>query len=160
MDVKLREATDDELDFIFEMFREKPEKLKYIKDVHYIKSMRRIQKMKNHSLHPLSDKVLPTFYVPRSGNLRKNCTLFAITGDDDHVVWFTSLEDEMKELRDCLSQTKLIKWSEVVLFLTIHREHAQLIYEFCQLNNVTLSSDEEAAYYWLAKDKAMLFDVE
>lgn len=160
MDVKLREAAEDELDYIFEKFREKPEKPYYIKDIHFIMSMRRIRKMKKYNFSELSVRVLPTFYVPRSGDLRKNCTLFAISGDDDHAVWFTTMEEDAKELRDCLFHTKLIKWNEVVLFSTIHREHAHLIHEFCQLNNVPLQSDEEAAYYWLAKDKAILFDDE
>lgn len=158
MDVKLREASENELDYIFEKFREKPENLSYIKDVHYIMSMRRIKRIKN-KFSDLSAKVLPTFYVPRSGDLQKNSTLFAITGDDDHLVWFTSLEDDYKELRDCLYQTKLIKWNDVVLFPT-HRKHSHLIHDFCQLNNVTLQSDEEAAYYWLSKDKALSFEVE
>lgn len=159
MDVKLREATENELDYIYEKLREQPDKLHFIKDVHYIMSMRRIRKIKTR-LDDLSDKVSPKFYVPRSGDLHRNCTLFAISGDGDHIVWFNSLEQDAKELRDCLFNTKLIKWNDVVLFLTVHREHAHLIHEFCQLNNVPLRSDEEASYFWLAKDKALSFEVE
>lgn len=155
MDV-LRQATDGELDFIVEKL--KANLPHSIKDVHYIFGMRRIQRIKGNYVD-LSTKVLPIFYVPRSGDL-ENCTLFAITGEDDHVVWFISMRDDLKELRECLFQTKLIKWNDVVLFMTLHREHVQTVFEFCQLNKVPLQSDDEASYYWLPKEKALLIEVE
>lgn len=152
----LRKATDSELDFIVEKLKSNlPHS---IKDIHYIFSIRRIQKIRNNFIN-LSDKVLPTFFVPSCGNL-ENCTLFAITNDADHVVWFNTLDDNLKELQECLLKTKLIKWNKVVLFLTLHREHVKSIFDFCQLNGVTLQSNEEASYYCLSKEKALSFQVE
>lgn len=161
MDSKLRKATNEEVENVLKNLKKISKK--YIKDVYFIMSMQRIFRQKtSFSNFSLSDAVLPTFFVPRSNNnLNETCKLlFAITGDNDPTVWFTSLESDMDELRKCLIHTKLIKWNEVVLFRTIHREHAKLIHEIGQLKNVGIQFDTEASYYTLSKDIAVQFDIE
>lgn len=153
----LREASEDDLDFIVEKLKLD---LPYtLKDLHYISSMRRIRKMKN-KFPNLSVKILPKFYVPTTSVHCENCTLFAITGHENHVVWFITLEKDLKELRECLFKTKLIKWNELVLFHTIHREQILPIFEYIELNNIKLHENEEASMYNLSKENAMMIDVE
>jgi hypothetical protein len=155
MDV-LREITDCELDYIVSRLKDN---LPYaIKDLHFILSMRKSKKL-SRNFKDISDKVLPTFYVPRDG-AKENCTIFAITGDRDHTVWFFTFQESLEELRNCLKNTKLIQWTKKVLFVTIHREHVEAIFECVQENNYKLQANEEVSYYSLPKKEARRFNIE
>jgi hypothetical protein len=149
MDV-LREMTESELDYVVSRLKDS---LPYaIKDLHFILSMRKSKKL-SRNFADISDKVLPTFYVPRDG-IKENCTIFAITGDLDHTVWFFTFQESLEELRNCLKNTKLIKWTKKVLFVTIHREHVEAIFECVHENNYKLQENSEVSYYFLAKESA------
>jgi Domain of unknown function (DUF5645) len=155
MDI-LREISDDELNYI--VSRLKADLPYAIKDLYFILAAKRTKELsKNFS--NISVKLLPTFYVPQSG-LKENCTLFAITGDSDHTVWFFTYEESLKELRECLEKTKLIKWNEKVLFVTIHREHVGPIFECVEKNNYKVQENANCFYYWLQKEEAKNYKIE
>jgi hypothetical protein len=152
----LRKISLDELNYIVSRLKDS---LPYaIKDLHFILSMRKSKKL-SRNFADISDKVLPTFYVPRDG-VKENCTIFAITGDRDHTVWFFTFQESLEELRNCLKNTKLIKWTKKVLFVTIHREHVEAIFECVQENNYKLQDNTEVSYYSLPKKDAKRFNTE
>lgn len=155
MDI-LREMDEQELDFVIKKFEEH---LPYtIKDLHFILGSRRSLEL-SRNFNNISARILPTFYTHREG-LKENCTIFGVTGDDDHTVWFFTFEESLKELTECLEQTKLIKWNEKVLFVTIHKEHTKAILDCVTKNNYHLQWDEHASYYWLPKEKALQIQIE
>lgn len=150
----LREISDAEIAYIVS---ELEQRMPYaIKDLYYILAAKRSKEMARNFIN-ISDKILPTFYVPRNG-LKENCTIFGIT-TSDHTVWFFTLEASLQELRDCLEKTMLIRWNDGVLFVTIHSEHIQPIMECVEKNGYKLKSDEPASYYWLQKDEALKYQI-
>lgn len=154
MDI-LREINDEELDFIVDRLKAN---LPYtIRDLYFISAARR-QKELAKSFQNISVKLLPTFYTHRKG-LKENCTIFGITGEADHTVFVFTFDESLNELRECLEATKLIRWTERVLFATIHKEHTLPVLDQVKRLNVNQAFDEDAAYYWLSKEEAMQFDI-
>lgn len=155
MDI-LRELNEIELNFIMEKLEEK---LPYtIKDFYYIKSALKCQKESlNHK--NLSDKILPKLYTHRNGK-RENCTIFGITGANDHTVWYFTFDDSLAEIRECLSATKLIRWGTKFLFETIHVEQIQPILEYASKHGHTVHVNEFASYYTLSREDALSFNDE
>lgn len=154
MDI-LRKITEEELNYISGKIEE--HMLYNIKDLYYILGAKIFQE-KRRDFSGISSKLLPTFYTHREG-LRENCTIFGITSEQDHLVWFFSFEESCQELKDCLEQSKLIKWEQRLLFLTIHRKYTELVLNCISKNNYKLQSNEPASYYWLPKQEATKFQI-
>jgi hypothetical protein len=151
----LREITEEELNYVI---RRLEENLPYaIKDLYYILAAKRSKSLEKKFTN-ISDKILPVFYVPRNGR-KENCTIFGINTGRDHTVWFFTFEESIQELTDCLEKTKLIRWSEKVLFVTIHREHTNPIFDQIKIKNSNLCSNDEVSYYTLAKEEALKFQL-
>lgn len=157
MDI-LREISVVELDYIIERLRDK---LPYaIKDLYYILGAKRSKELsKSYKDSEISVKLLPTFYTHRNGNT-ENCTIFGITGEQDHTVWFFTFQDSLDELRECLEQTKFIRWTEGILFVTIHEEHTGPIFDCIEKFDYKLGVDDKVCYYWLSQEDALKFDIE
>jgi Domain of unknown function (DUF5645) len=154
MDI-LKEITENELDYVVDRLREK---LPYtIRDLYFILAARRNKELAK-KISNISVKLLPVFYNHRNG-LKENCTIFGITGEEDHTVFVFTFDETLKELRECLDQTKLIRWTQRVLFPTIHYEHTEPVLDQLKKLEVELSWNEHAAYYWLSKDEALQFDI-
>lgn len=154
MDI-LREITEEELSFFTAKIEE--HMLYTIKDVYFIMGAKIFHKKKRH-FADISERLLPTFYTHREG-LKENCTIFGITSEQDHLVWFYSLEQSCKELKECLEQSKLIKWEPRLLFLTLHKEYSEIVLNCISKNNYKLQSNEPASYYWLPKQEAAQFQI-
>jgi hypothetical protein len=153
MDI-LRELSDEELDFVIEKLKRH---LPYaIKDLLYILSA---QKCKSSGIEDLSDKVLPTFYTHRNGD-KENCTIFGITGARNHTVWYFSFDDTLKEIRECIEQTKRIKWGEQFLFVTIHVEQIKPLLDYAHRNGYEIEDNEANSYYYLPIEEALKVTIE
>lgn len=152
----LVESNDEELDYVIERLREK---LPYtIKDLYYILAAKRSKEASKVMLD-LSEKLLPTFYFHRSG-LKENCTIFGITGESDHTVWYFTFEDSLSELRECLESTKLISWGSNALFVTIHKEHTGPLLDCIERKNCNLRSIDVCGYFWHPKEEALKLQIE
>lgn len=154
MDI-LRELSDEELNFIIKKLEEK---LPYtLKDLYYIKSA---LKCRDELLNRknLSDKVLPKLYTHRHGK-REHCTIFGITGESDHTVWYFTFDDSLREIRECLD-TKFIMWGKKILFETIHVEQIDPILDYAKKHKLKVDVNEYAAFYMLSKREALSFNVE
>jgi len=152
----LREINEQELDYFVKRLEER---LPYaIKDLYHVLGAKR-SKLLAKRLSVKSEKLNPTFYTHRNG-IKENCTFFAITGERDHNVWLFTFQESLDELRECLEKTKLIRWHDRVLFVTVHRRHAKLILECINVDNQREVLDEEASYYWLEKEEALRFHIE
>ena len=154
MDI-LREVSDEELFYIIQKLEEK---LPYtLKDLYYIKSALKCREEScNHK--NLSDKVLPKFYTHRHGK-REHCTIFGITRDRDHSVWYFSFDDGLREIRECLD-TKFIMWGTKFIFETIHVEQIDSVLDYAKKHELSVDVNEYAAYYSLSKQEALSFNVE
>lgn len=152
----LREVSEIELDYVIKRLEEN---LPYtIKDLYYILAARRSKKL-SKNLSETSEKVLPRFYVHRHG-IKENCTIFGITGEKDHNVTLFTFQESLDELSECLKKTTLIRWKDGVLFQTTHRHHAEPILEFVNKASFNEFNNEEAAYFSLAKEEALKFEIE
>lgn len=154
MDI-LREISDEELHYIIQKLEER---LPYtLKDLYYIKSVLKCREEScNHK--NLSDKVLPKLYTHRNGK-RENCTIFGITGERDHSVWYFSFDDSLREIRECLD-TQFIMWGTKFIFETIHVEQIDPILDYAKKHELKVDVNEYAAYYSLSIREALSFDVE
>lgn len=147
----LREISDEELSYVIGRLREK---LPYaIKDLHYILSAKKSREA-SKEMPDLSAKLLPTFFCPRDG-LKENCTIFGITGETDHTVWYFTFEESLDELRECLERTKLIRWGENALFVTIHSEQTGPLLDCIERKNCFLRAVDNVAYFWQPKEEAL-----
>lgn len=155
MDV-LREITADELDFIKSKLRE--DFPKFIKDLYFIQSAERCREA-SKNLRDTSDRVLAAFYVPRNGK-KENCTIFGITPARDRTVWFFTLEESLDEAKECLNTSQLIRWSDGILFVTIHAKFTPLVEDCVKNNGYHLKVIHKAAYYWMTKEEAAGMSVE
>lgn len=152
MDV-LRELSDDELTYIVERLEENLPHT--IKDVYFIKSALKFREEARHRKN-LSDKVLPQFYTHRAGK-REHCTIFGITGEQNHTVWYFSFDDSLKEIRECLD-SKLINWGTKFLFETIHVEQISSALDYANEKGFKIIENEYAAYYTLSREDALSFE--
>lgn len=154
MDI-LREISDEELHYITQKLEER---LPYtLKDLYYIKSVLKCREEScNHK--NLSDKVLPKLYTHRNGK-RENCTIFGITRERDHSVWYFSFDDSLREIRECLD-TQFIMWGTKFIFETIHVEQIDPILDYAKKHELNVDVNEYAAYYSLSIREALSFDVE
>ena len=151
----LREITEDELNYIISRLEND---LPYaIKDLYFILSSKR-SKEAAVNFTGISEKVLPTFYVPRNG-IKDNCTIFAITSEPDHTVWFFTYQESLQEVKICLENTNLIMWTKTVLFVTIHREQVEAIFEHLRKNKYTMNHDEACSYFYLPKEDAKKIEI-
>lgn len=155
MDV-LREITAAELDFIKSKLTE--DYPKFIKDLNYISSAERCREAsKNFS--DTSDRILAKFYVPRNGK-KENCTVFGVTGPRDHTIWFFTLEESMEEAKHCLNNSQLIRWSDGLLFITLHAKFTTLVEDCVKQNGYHLKEINKAGYHWMDKEAALNISVE
>lgn len=153
MDI-LRELEGEELDFIIEKLNSH---LPYtIKDLLYIQSA---QKFKSIDNGEFSDKVLPKFFTHRHGE-REHCTIFGITGERDHTVWYFTFDDTLGEIRECLENTNRIKWGSEFLFVTIHTKQTVPILEYVERNHFEIKENKENSYIYLPIDQALDLNVE
>lgn len=157
MDI-LREVTAEELNLFISRFKENlPRSLK---NLYYIYSAQLVKDVSIKTNKKLSDKVLPTFYVPRNG-LKENCTIFGITGTSDHTVWYYTLDESLSEIRECLSKTKLIRWNIGVLFVTLYASQIQPVIEFAKFNRLKLSGEDvRFSYVYLPIEDALSSEIE
>lgn len=154
MDV-LREISETELNFITSKLSLK---LPYtIKDLHYIQSAERCRKL-SETIENLYCRLLPKFFVPRT-RVEENCTIFGITDHADQNVWLFTFQESLDELRECLQKTKLINWNKRVLFVTIHREHVNSIFELVSDENKFLVVDYPASYFHFPIEDALKLNI-
>jgi Domain of unknown function (DUF5645) len=155
MDV-LREITEEEFNFfIQELEKELP---KTLKNLYYIDSAKKCKEYQEKNCTSLSPKIMPTFYVHRDG-LKETCTVFGITSEPDHTVWFYSKDDSLREIRECL-KSKYIKWNKTCLFVTICVEQIQPILDHAADHAIDISFNEYASFYTLSPSDASKFEVE
>lgn len=154
MDI-LCELSDEELEYMMSKFEEN---LPFgLKNLYFIQSAQKCKRelIKNNGL-VLSEKVLPTFYTHRYG-LKENCTIFGITGEENHTVWYFTFDKSLNEIRECLEKTKLIKWGTDFLFVTLHVEQIQPVFDYVSSNGVKIVENEENSYYFLPIKDAINF---
>ena len=145
----LREIKDNELNYIISRLEKD---LPYaIKDLQFILSSKRSKKLSN-VFTDITGKILPTFYVPRDG-IKDNCTIFAITSDHE-TIWYFTYQESLNEVRNCLENTNLIKWTKTVMFVTIHQKHSEIIFEYVRKKNYKIQHIETCFYYYLPKKLA------
>lgn len=151
----LREINEEEMNFIETKLQKH---LPYtIKDLHFIFSAKQTKKLaENYS--NISAKILPKFYVPENG-IKENCTVFAVTEQYDHTVWFFTLQESLDEVKECLKMTKLINWNKV-LFVAVHREHVKSIIECVERNDYKMLGSFPSFYYSLTLKEAKQFVIE
>lgn len=155
MDI-LRELSENELTYI--KMRLKENFPKSIKNLYYIYSGEKF-KAESKNYLKLSDKVLPKFYTCGSG-LKENCTIFGITGEENHTVWYFSFEDSLNEINKCLEETNLIKWkTNKLYFITLDADQIQPILDYAARNGKKVEN-EENSYYYLPIERAVDFDIQ
>ena len=153
MDV-LREISETEFIYITSKLSLK---LPYtIKDLHYIQSAKRCKKL-SETIQYLYCRLLPKFFVPRT-RIEENCTVFGITDDADQNVWFFTFQTSLDELRECLQKTKLINWNKRVLFVTIHREHVNPIFELVSDKKFSVV-DYPASHFYFPIEEALKLNI-
>lgn len=156
MDI-LRELTTEELDYIIGRLNKN---LPYaLKNLNYIFSAQIFKNVSIKMNKKFTDKVVPTFYVPRNG-LKENCTIFGITGTGDHTVWYFTFEESLREIRECINTTKLINWNSELLFVTLHVEQIKPVLDFVNTNGIEITSNDYCSYYYLPMEDALNFDLE
>ncbi|XP_070493588.1 uncharacterized protein [Chironomus tepperi] len=149
MDI-LRKLNKEELEYI--KFRFEEHLPKSIKNLYYIYSAEKC-KAESGKYSKLSDKILPTFYIYRNG-LKENCTVFGITGEENHTIWYFSFDESMSEIKKCLEQTNLIKWNSKLCFVTLHAEQIQPILHLAARKGKIIDN-EENSYYYLPIERAL-----
>ncbi|CRK89759.1 CLUMA_CG003534, isoform A [Clunio marinus] len=154
MDI-LRELNDEELQYIMENLESKlPDTLM---ELNYILTVKRNKDLVKNIEH-VSESFLPTFYTHRKGK-KENCTFFAITGANDHRVWIFSYEESLREVKECLEQTSLIRWKDKIFFDVVNKKIASRIIEHINQNKFNLKLSVEGSFYYLEKEKVNQFDL-
>ncbi|CAO1383639.1 unnamed protein product [Diamesa serratosioi] len=148
----LRELNDEELNYVLEKLKKK---LPYaIRDYYFIQCALKFRESARN-YNDVSVKCLPKFYTHYNGN-KENCTIFAITGKEDHTVSAFTFEKCLKELKECFDRTELINWDQGVLIVLMHAEQTGVPLETIMHNGANLKDDERASYYWMTKEEALL----
>ncbi|CAO1405511.1 unnamed protein product [Diamesa hyperborea] len=146
----LRELSDEELNDVLKQLKEK---LPYaIRDYYFIQCA---LKFKENAINfsDVSVKCLPKFYTHKNGN-KDNCTVFAVTGNEDHTVSAFTFEKSLNELKECFDHTKFIKWEQGVLVVLMHAEQIDVPLQTIMDNGANFAKVEKASYYWMTKEEA------
>lgn len=111
--------------------------------------------MSDDDVSEISDRCKMKFYQPKQGR-KENKTLIGITGKNESTIFIASLE--LRELRECLIETKLIKWETLPLFAAVHRRFHKMMYEIVEIKNVRVKIDNFCSTIWMDKEKAANFE--
>lgn len=78
------------------------------------------------------------------------------------MVFVFTLEADCAELRQCVNQTKRIKWNFSPLFTLVHSDHMAIVNEIIAKNNYEVNQHltEKFVGVWLPKEAAETFDYE
>lgn len=132
----------------------------------------------------ISDKCKYKFHVHRRG-LIDNCTFVAITETAKHtdvstfsksinsdvieinliiqeyMVFLFTLEADCTELRECIQQTKRIKWNFSPMISSVHMDQIGIVMEFIEKNKFELEQKLSVDVgVWLPKETVAKFDIE
>lgn len=95
-------------------------------------------------------------YKPKDGNL-ENGTFFSISGEDDCMITFCTLEENSEELNECFKKTKRINWKVPLTFEPIMPNHSKLISD--RFKEGVPAKVYPCYYYWLPRKLACELDV-
>lgn len=119
---------------------------------------KKLAKLSDDEVAEISDRCKMKFYRPKQGR-EENKTLIGITGDNEYTIFIVSLDESLKELRDCLIETTLIKWENLPLFVAVNRRFHKMMYEIFEMKNVRVKTDNFCSTIWMGKAKAASYEI-
>ncbi len=105
----------------------------------------------------ISDRCKMKYYRHRNGKSEWK-TIIGLTGDQEYTLFVMTLEESLQELRECLEQTKIIKWQQLPLCVAIHERFMKLMYELFERENIRCRFNNRCTTFRLDREKASNFD--
>lgn len=105
----------------------------------------------------ISDRCKMKLYRSKQGR-EENKTLIGITGENEFTIFIITLEESLNELRECLLETKLIKWESFPMFVAVNRKFHKMIYEIVEIKNLRVKIDNFCSSIWMNKTKAASYE--
>lgn len=106
----------------------------------------------------VSDRCKMKFY--RSSKEKNgNYTLIGITGEKEYSIFIASLDESLKELQECLVNTKQIKWDKLPLFVAVHRRFNKMLYDIFEIKNVRVRVDNCCSTLFMEKENALNYEI-
>lgn len=156
----LIELSNDEIED-YRLFYKNLNNLEYVYVHLYLKNQLRWNKLMlqytEDEVNDISDRCKMKFYRHRNGQNEWK-TLIGLTGDKEYTLFVVSLEQSSNELRECLEQTKIIKWHQMPLCVVIHERFRQMMYEVFEKNQLRVRSGNRCSTIWMDREKASHFD--
>lgn len=123
----------------------------YLKN--HLRWNRLMAEMNEDEIAQISDRCKMKFYRCRDGE-REHRTLIGITGENEYTIFVMSLDESLNELRECLLQSRLIKWNKLPMFVALHRRFHKMMYEILEVKGVRVRIDNYCSTIWMEKSKA------
>lgn len=112
-----------------------------------------MNEMTEVELDEISDRCKMKLYKYKYGK-SEHRTLVGITGERNHTLFFSSLDESLDELRSCLIRTRLINWTLLPMFVAVLRRFHKMSYEILEVKNIGVRIDNYCSTLWLPKEKA------
>lgn len=127
----------------------------YLKN--HLRWNRLIAEMDDHEAAQISDRCKMKIYRNRNGK-PENRTLIGITGDQEYTIFIMSLDKSLNELRQCLEQSRIIKWNQLPMFVAVHRRFHKMMYEILEVKGVRVRLDNYCSTIWMEKSKTKTYE--
>lgn len=156
----LVEISNDEIEEC-RMFYKNLNKREFVYVHLYLRNQLRWNQMKmmmdEAEVKRISDRCKMKFYRHRNGK-SENKTLIGITGSKEYSIFIITLDESMMELRECLEQTKLIKWVQIPLFIAVHQCFREMLNAIFEKKNVAVRIDNHCSTMWLDRMEALSYE--
>lgn len=156
----LIELSNDQIED-YRLFYKNLNKVDYVYVHLYLKNQLRwntlMLQYTDDEIHEISDRCKMKFYRHRNGQCEWK-TIIGLTGDKNYTVFVMSMEESLNELRECLEQSKIIKWHQLPLCVASHERFNKLMYEIFEMKKLRVRFDNRCSTIWMDRVKASHFD--
>lgn len=156
----LIELSNDEIED-FHLFYKNLNKVEFVYVHLYLKNQLRwntlMMQYTVEEINEISDRCKMRFYRHRNGKSEWK-TIIGLTGDKEYTMFMMSIEGSLNELRECLEQSKIIKWHQLPLCVAIHERFRKMMYEMFEVRKLRVRLDNRCSTIWMDREKASNFD--
>lgn len=156
----LIELSNDEIED-HRLFYKNLNKLEFVYVHLYLKNQLRwnikMMSFTEQEVNEISDRCKMRFYRHRNGKSEWK-TLIGLTGDKNYTMFVISLEESLSELRECLEQSKIIKWHQLPLCVAMHERFRSIMYEMFEKRQLRVRFDNRCSTFWMSKENAAKID--
>ncbi|XP_037040869.1 uncharacterized protein LOC119077701 [Bradysia coprophila] len=156
----LVELSNDDIE-AYRVFYKSLKNIEYVYVHLYLKNQLRwnilMREYTEQEKNAISDRCKMRFYRHRNGNSEWK-TIIGLTGDKEYTMFVMTLEESLSELRECLEQSKIIKWHQLPLCVAIHERFQAVMFAEFAKRQLNVRFNNRCTTFWMDQGRASSVD--